>query len=77
MQLHLSVDHRVNRFKKKGEEWAFNAQFVGRTRWTVTTWDHDPTADEINYATELILRAFEIYHDTLETPRFKVDVVSA
>lgn len=77
MQIILKTEKRKNTFVPGREEWAFVVQFVGRPQWTLTTWKQTPTQDDINMATSLMLRSFEVYHDTFMVPSYSVDVVKA
>ena len=75
----FSLVGRKNVHRKSGREWALewalNAQLVGHEVWTIKTWERKPTASEVADTEQVIIRAFEFYHDHLRIPSFKMDIV--
>lgn len=74
-KIRFIVYKRINVHCKNNDEWALDAQFEHRHRWTIKTWEKEPGEKEIDETKEIIIRAFEFYHKHLEIPRFNLTVL--
>jgi hypothetical protein len=70
-KIEFYVIERRNAFAKKGHEWALDANIDGII-WTMTAWEHEPSAKEIDIAKEITLRAMDVYHRSLFIAHFSL-----
>jgi len=61
-----SIEHRKNKYAKRGEEWELNISLDGGDTWPLTTFDYKPSIKKISQAVEIAIRAMEIYYRSIE-----------
>jgi len=59
-------------FNSTGKEWALSVQIDVNDRWVITTWKKKPSDKIVAFTEDLVLRAFEIYYNSINLECFKV-----
>ncbi len=67
------VLNRKNVHVKNGSEWAFYVRIDNNDPWVVVTWDDKPNKKNIEFAKNLVMRAFKIYHSSIRFPSFDLE----
>lgn len=80
MKYELITGQRNNCHTPNGTEYYLNIMFhvPEEGRWTLATWDKEPTEQQIQFAKSLILRVCEVYHEALvnSIPGFSMECIN-
>ena len=60
--IEFSLEKRRNVYAKNGEEWALNANLNNGSRWTLATWDKEPSEDTVDSARWIALQSIKFWN---------------
>lgn len=77
----MYVDHDVikrrNVFSSTGEDYALLVRFSNNKidysdSWCLTSWEKQPTKEQVEYAMKIFIRSCDVYHRQLKFPTFSL-----
>ena len=60
--IEFALEKRRNVHSKNGEEWALNANMNKGSRWTLATWDKEPSEDTVDSARWIALQSIKFWN---------------
>ena len=69
------IEERLNNYRKTRKEWVLKISIDNNSAWAIQAWEKKPCERTINDVKDIVVRSFEIYHNHLRIPRFKIEVL--